>query len=299
MAWVMRNLFIEDGDGEEPVGEEDVMTHLRELTAESCGAQALTLSAPLQRWRVVSGTGGWLEDLPQAAKAMAERLGRRVISCELIAHSFLLRIGENQPGGAQKLLQSPDLPWGAATPHRGEMPLYEDVEQRALATLVGMGVPRFLVLLAVPALGAEGKIDLGTGVERHANEEGDIEERACSLFAPKLHASDGSESDATPVVPREHDAGFGLSLSDDRYVEGRPSGRAVDRLVELEEALLARAKACSPGAKVRMIISYHAGSFQADLDEMLRARDRFVPPSPRPATPPWWQFWRYFGFKRR
>lgn len=289
MAWVMRNLFIEDA----PKGEA-VMTSLRELIAEEGGATPLTVSPSLDGWRAVSGAGGWIDDLPAAAEAMAQSLDRRVLSAELVAHSYLLRIGEHRRDGAQKLLQSPDLPWGAAEPHRGEMPLYEDVEQRALTTLVGMGVPQHLVLAGVHALGAQGQKTLGEASQLLRSEEGAIEERSCPLSAPELP----QKGDA-PVVPRERDAGFGLSLGDDRYLEGRPSGRAVDRLIELEEALLARAKTCVPDTEIHLTLIYHAGSFQAELDGLLRARDRFVPPSPRPPTTPWWQFWRHFGFKRR
>lgn len=289
MAWVIRNLFFEG-----KVEDTTLKEGLRRLIGDNRGGAPLTISPAFEGWRTISGAGGWIDDLPAAAKELASSLHIRVLSCELVAHSYLLRIGEHGADGAQKLLQSPNLPWGAATPHRGEMPLYEDVEQRAHSTLVGMGVPRELLLIGVPALGACDERVIGAGTQLLANEEGELEERSCELSAPQLVSADDA-----PVVPRERDAGFGLTLADDRYVEGRPTARAVDRLIELEEALLERAKICAPEQSVHLTVTYHGGSHQQQLDALLRARDRFVPPSPRPPATPWWQFWRHFGFKRR
>jgi hypothetical protein len=102
------------------------------------------------------------------------------------------------------------------------------------------------------------------------------------------------------VLPTGTSQDFGLMLFDDRYVEGRPTLAAVDRLLAIEEEILARARRVEPKVEVTLTVTYHAGIHQGLLDEMLRRRGR-----PTAAhldrgegRPPWWQFWRHFGRMR-
>ncbi len=86
-------------------------------------------------------------------------------------------------------------------------------------------------------------------------------------------------------------------LFEDRYVEGRPSRAAVDRLLAIEDEILARARRACPDAKqVSLTVTYHGGAYQDLLDTELQARGRPTAAHlERGDRVPWWQFWRHFG----
>lgn len=256
----------------------------------------VTLSPSTGGWIAICGLRAWVSDLPWVAEELARDLGTTAVSSELLGNSYRLRLAVCDASGPRESAQHPDLPWGSAPEHEGEMPRYDDVEALAFRRLSKLGLPPPLVTLGVQpfALPAPARLPLGRGV-RLSRDEGS---GSFSRSEVELHSFAG-RPDEPPVVPQELGQGFGIVIFEHRYVEGRPTTAAMSRLLELEDGFAARASRASGGARVNLTVTYHGGRFQEELDEELRARGRFVPPSARRPQTPWWQFWSHFGFSRR
>lgn len=291
-------MFAEVSDPEslvEPVEsllrDEDHRTDLEAL--EELPVPVLITPA-LEGWVAITGAGAWISDLSWAAEQLSGTLGDgRVASCEIFGNCFRLRLGEYRSGEEQCLLRTPEHGW---TDDRGEpdqMPLYEDVEELAFNTLRKVGVPAPLVTVGTRPLGAstdQDLQDLGEGITlRPSRDRGEVERDEQQLRVSRF------EGDITPVLPGSVGEGLVLNLFDDRYVEGAPNDATVDRLVQLEETLLERAKQTRPDDKVDLTMTYYGGVHQDELDALLRVRDHYTPPSSPRDRPAWWAFWRYFG----
>jgi hypothetical protein len=189
------------------------------------------------------------------------------------------------------------------------MPLYEDVEAKAFFELREMEIPPPLALIGTCPLGVDEKAaqEIGQGACLKPHKEG-VDKAMVTIKVP---AFDGIEP---PVLPHEVSRDFGLMLFDDRYVEGQPSDAAVDRLLEIEEQILARATKVAPKPPdnptqptvqptgllppqpaITLTVTYYGGPHQPKLDAMLRSRNRHTLPVEQKMRPPWWQFWRFFG----
>jgi hypothetical protein len=208
-----------------------------------------------------------------------------------VANSYRLRCSEQRDGQQRSVLQMPQEGWGPEGADPAQMPLYEDVEARAHEFLTGHGVPLPLVAIGAAPLGCpeDRTLPLGQACWLAPGEAG-VERRDGELAVAHF------DSQHPPVLPTHVSSDFGLMLFEERYVEGPPGEAQVERLLQIEEALLARAKQARPDADVSLTVSYHAGVHQERMDALLRARQRHtLPREHRMERPPWWQFWRYFG----
>jgi hypothetical protein len=306
MAWMASWILVEGASEDALIAALGQLANDAEQQADCHGLEGaptpITVTPEVDGWRAILGLRGYIADLSWAAARLSE-VATRALSLELIGNSLLLRMTEQREGQQQSTVQSPNLPWNAITTHDGPMPLYGDVEQRAYVTLRALGVPQLLIATGFSPVGSTQK-SLGEGALlqlSHEEAEGTLE-RDTVKSGPRprvvgLELSAGAvAADVAPVLPREVGYDFGLLLVDERYVEGKPHGAAVDRLISLEQALLERAKAACPDQpQIDVSITYHAGSHQLLLDEMLRARGRHVAPTVERHSIPWWQFWRHFG----
>jgi len=199
---------------------------------------------------------------------------------------FRLRHSEHRAGAQQTLELSPTDAWNDTAPDE-KMPLYRDVEQLAFAMLLDLGIPRPLILLDASLPDGQ-TMALGPAVALRREDER-LTRTETPLHAPRY---DGNEA---PMLPKEIGRDFGVTLFDDRYVEGAPTAATVTRLLQLEDKILDRAQR-QYGAEARLTLSYHNACFQDELDELMRARGHQVPlRGPRREQVPWWQFWRHFG----
>ena len=296
MAWVAANIFVRWEAGElEPLlqalGElVESPAHRPERGGVLDAPPALVVSPPRDRWVVLIGLRGWLTDLPRAATELSRVDGAtRAVSLELLGNCYRLRLSDSAEGKQRSLLSSPDgLDW-QQTAHDGPMPLYRDVEQLAFATLLDADIPRELALIGARPADAEAheRVDLG---EATCLEQG---KRGLERSRRPLRCL-AYDSDDAPLSPQSVGRDFGFALFDDRYVEGVPTDASVNRLIQLEEKLLDRARRLH-GDRAQLTLTYYNGAYQSELDALLRARDRQVATSTRREHVPWWQFWRYFG----
>jgi hypothetical protein len=300
LAWVACHLFVHAEDPRDVYdGLLEILRpppHADEASPGGDDPSPLTITPAIDGWVAVTGISHWVQDVEHAARRLSAACTTHVISVELYAQVFRLRIAEHRSGQSGSSVRTPDHGWAedrAATYH-GPMPLYEDVEQRAYRTLRGLGLPALSITLGTRPYGA--------APQSHPIGDG----RLVRGPRPSLHSESVSlvaappPCDEAPVIAQRAAGQLGGSLFDVRYVEGVPSAAAVERLIALESAVEARARRADPAGRVNLTVTYHAGIHQQRLDELLRERGRHVPPSARRATAPWWQFWRYFGtFSRK
>lgn len=294
MAWMMSVLFVE-----RPRSQRAVEACLGQILGAQAKAEHLRLLGPpppvsispiVEGWQRIAQLAPWVSALDQSAKALAAEADR-VICCELIGNAFLLRISEYRPGqAAPSVLQSPAaLPWGQLDEFTGPMPLYEDVEERAYATLRGLRIPAGLLRADTLPVGSTTSEALPGATKLSLDADASVlcEEHTLHIPLPAI--------DAAPMSFRSSSKDFGLTLVDERYVQGRPSSASVRRLIELQQQLRRRLEALTALPRINLNLAYHAGSFQPALDQLLREQGQPVAPDPRRPTPPWWAFWRYFG----
>jgi hypothetical protein len=240
----------------------------------------------------VIGLRGWIADPPAAAERLsATGCADTALSSEVLGACLRMRHAVSCKGARTELVESPEGAWSAgATCVDAPMPLYRDVEQLAFALLLDRGIPPTAALLgtcpvdrdpaAMEALGAGVRLSLARGAVVRA---------PVTVRGFRFGGAD------VPVLPRQIGRDFGVALFDDRFVDGEPSAAAVNRLVQLEQKILERARR-SYGAEATLTMLYHSGAFQDELDELLRARGCSVPVrAARSPSLPWWQFWRYLG----
>lgn len=305
MAWMTKTVFVKGASVEALAS--DVTRLLRDgaLTRDGGGLLGhpppVRLSPARDGWVAVNGLGAWLADLLTASERLSQQADSAV-SCELIGNSLRLRCGQYVKGERRHLLASPEsLPWEALAEHAGPMPRYDDVEEKAFRTLRALGIPAALLGVDLAPLGAAPAEPLGEGLELVA--QGDEEQPPEDFEARPIEVRGAPlDDDDPPTLPREASRDFGVSLFDDRYVEGRPNSEAVERLLEIEERWEARARRAVGEPEVSLTITYFGGTYQEQLDDLLRDRGHYVPPTLRPTTPPWWAFWKYFGagaFRKR
>lgn len=295
MAWMACHLFVSRSDDAPSTDLVELVCHLLEqpehrtdLAQLSSPPGPILVSQPFQGWSVITGAAAWIDDLVWAARHLSELGGTRVVSSEIFGNCYRARLSENHAGQQLKLICTPSSEPEELDP----MPLYEDAEAKAYDALVAMGIPGPLIAVGTSPLGVEqtDMLSLGQG---HAIDPSDdsiqIEQTTAALLAPRFAGNDA------PLLPSSVSRDFGLMLFDDRYVEGKPSDAAVDRLLDIEENLLERARRIVPDDRVTLTVTYYAGTFQNELDDMLRARDHHTLPSNQRQRPSWWQFWRCFG----
>jgi hypothetical protein len=299
MAWMATNLYVRS---DAPAAVAGVLRELLGQPEQRADQEGL-LDAPgplivspaLEGWVAVSGAGAWLRELPEAARTLSRACDTEAISCEIYGNCYRARL-TTWTSGEEVLerLQEPRGDWSPEAAEPSSMPAYTDVEQLVYDRLRERGVPAPLAAIGTRPLGAPAERDLDPGEARTltAAAEG-VKEGAVTLRLPGFTGTDA------PVLPVSISRDFGLMLFDERYVEGAPTPGALDRLIAVEEALLARARAVARAeereAEITLTVSYHGGIHQQKLDAMLRERSRHTLPSDQRERPPWWAFWRYFG----
>ncbi len=296
MAWMTKTLFIKGASTE-------ALTHaLKPLLTDEDKAldragilgppPPVRVSPQVEGWVAINGLAAWIADLLDAAKLLSTQ-SESALSCELLGNSLRLRFAQYVRGEERHLLQSPhDLTWDTLTEHQGAMPRYDDVEEKAYKTLRALGVPSALLGIDLAPLGDKTLRSLGEGItlgssddekasDDESSNQGLLKEDTIDVQAVSL------SRDEPPTLPREESQDFGISLFDDRYVEGHPSAATAERLLDLEAQWEARARRASGEPEVNLTITYHGGTYQEQLDELLRIRGHYVPPTLRLTTPPW------------
>lgn len=299
MAWMASNLYLRTEDHTAAVDSLAALLALEDRRADQSGVldppPPLLVSPPLGGWLAITGGRGWFGELGWAAAELSRRAGGALaVSAELIGNSYAYRLSEHEHGAERVRVCKPDDGAFSGAPRdRTEMIRYCDAEREVYEQLIRLGVP--------PPLAAIGTSPLGHGAASELLGEG-------TSLAP---AADGIErsplevrvvpfkGEDPPVIPCAMGTDFGVMLFEDRYVEGRPNSAALDRLLEIEEEILARARRARPGSELTLTVTYHGGIHQGTLDEMLRQRGRPTAAHvERGDRIPWWQFWRHFGRMR-
>lgn len=251
----------------------------------------LVVSPEHEGWIAVTGARAFFDDLPWLAAELSRRCQARALSCELIGNSYAMRFSSFEAGERLEGQHTPRAAWRGDMSELAEMPLYEDAERLAFEALRAAGVPLPLATIATCPLSVPARrvISLGEGTSLRRPGPQPVSETV-EVRAPETSGED------PPVLPTGTSHDFGLMLFEDRYVEGRPSAASVDRLLAIEEEILARARRACPGAQVSLTVTYHAGAHQDLLDGELQARGRPTAAHlERGERVPWWQFWRYLG----
>jgi hypothetical protein len=268
----------------------------------------LFISPPYEGWMVITGARPWGLELRTAAERLSQACHTTAISCEIFGNCYRLRLSAYRNGQPDRHLCTPQDGWqeqsattsiamaqkkAAALADTAEMPLYDDAEQLAYETLLALEVPVPLMLMGTQPFGSAAKaaLEVGPGTTLKPTAEGAaIPRDSLPLFLPAPCPSAAADA---PVLPTSVGQDFGLTLFEDRYVEGRPGPASLERLLQIEAALLARAQRAAPGAKVSLTLCYHAGIDQPRLEAMLRAKERptLAATGDAPCRP-WWAFWR-------
>jgi hypothetical protein len=293
MAWMAGNIYLNTSDVAAVVKAAESLlaspAHAADPENLLDAPAPLVVSPAHEGWIALTGARGFFDELPWVAAELSRACGVRAVSCELIGNSYALRLASFEAGERKQEKRTPEAGWSGGT--LAEMPVYEDAEKLAMQGLREAGVPAALVAIGTAPLAQPARrvISLGEGMSLRRPDAGSTPQQV-EVRAPELPGND------PPVLPTSTGQDFGLTLFEDRYVEGRPTLVAVDRLMSIEEDLLARAKRACPGAQVSLTVTYHGGRHQDVLDEELRARGRPTAAHlERGDRVPWWQFWRHFG----
>ncbi len=297
MAWMASPLFLKGTDHDAAVTAMETLmsdTAHRLDQAGIIGAPPPILVSPAHEgWIAVTGAAGWLYDLPWAADQLAERCGDEVLCCLIFGNCYRLQLTRHQGGDRQTLIRTPDDDWSDQNELSGPMPLYEDIEKLAYEHLRAEQVPAPLVAIGTAPLGCTVEEELSAGQGTSLTLEVELIKSQAPLALPSHQDPD------PPVLPSGVSRDFGLTLFEARYVEGNPTVEALDRLIAIEEEIMARAQRAEPKAELSLTVTYHAGRYQDRLDGMLRKRGRPTAAyAERGAKTSWWKFWRYFGRTR-
>jgi hypothetical protein len=225
------------------------------------------------------------------------------LAIELLGTAFRLRFADYRGDSSldNDELTIPQTGWGLEDDSATDrMPHYQDVEQIAYDRLHQAGIPGDLIVQGFAPLGNREDVSLGQGIELRANSGSDGTDAPPSQVGVDLRSQPFAGDDA-PVVIQKMNGDFGPMMVEDRYLVGQPTAAALDVLLTLEEALLERARKALPDENTNrfsLTVTYHAGIYQAELDELLRRNSRHVPPRHQSIRVPWWKFWHYFGRSR-
>lgn len=293
MAWMASNIYINSADHTAVVAAVGQLLGDAEHRADHEGLLdppgPVVVTPAYEGWLAVTGVRAWFDDPVWAAGELCAACDAVVVSCEIIGNSYRLCLSEHRPGKDEEVLRTPDHGWDLSTTEPKTMPLYEDTESLAFSRLVELSVPLPLITAGTLPLGYPAPtLELGQGAGLRASDSGlKQDERPVKVV--------DFEGDDPPVMPTETTRDFGLMCFEERYVEGQPGDEAVDRLLEIEKEMMARAERVQPNKDVSLTVSYHASIHQDRMDELLRSRNRHTLPSDQLMQPPWWQFWRHLG----
>jgi len=294
MAWMSSHLFVRS------IEHDQVVDAVAELVAQPDHRASqeglldapgpVVVSPPHEGWTAVCGARAWIDDLVWAAARLSTACRCLVVSCEILGNAYRLRLSEHEGGAQRRVLRTPEGGWLDQPDGASAMPRYDDVELLAWRSLRELGIAAPLVVLGTAPLGYASRPPLALGEAVRLAPGATVERSRAPLSTVPF------EGDDPPVLPAEASSDFGLTLFERRYVEGKPSDAAVDRLLQIEDDFLARAKRARPEAQVSLTVTYHGGEHQEALDDLLRARGRPTAAyGERGERTPWWQFWRYFG----
>lgn len=299
MAWMTSRIFLSQARQEAAVSALSSMLeqglHLADESNLLSEAPPLFISPAVEGWIAITDVRASFDDVKWAGAALAQRLDARVVTCEIMGTAYRFRGAEFRGATIVDQQAVPQTGWNldGAEPG-GEMPCYQDVEQIAYEYLRQAGIPGALITLGCDPLGGTETAYLGKGVTMRLAGE--------SVAQATVDATGrGFDGDDAPVFIQNINRDFGVMIFEDRYVMGCPHEAALDSLVALEEALLGRARRALPeetSDRFSLTVTYHGGTRQALLDELLRRRSRHVPPRHRSNRNPWWKFWHYWGRRR-
>ena len=293
MAWMASNIYINSEDHDAVVAAVGELLQNEEHRADHEGLLdppgPVVVCPAHEGWVAVTGARAWFDDPVWAAKELCAALDAAVVNCEIIGNSYRLCVSEHRPGENEQVFRTPDHGWDLSGDEPKTMPEYEDTEQLAFDRLRELSVPLPLICIGTLPLGyPKATLDLGEGAGLRVS-DGDLQQDERPIKVVEF------EGDDPPVLPTETTRDFGLMCFEERYVEGRPGDDAVDRLLQIEKGMLARAERAQPQKDVSLTVSYHASIHQDQMDELLRVRNRHTLPSEHLMRPPWWQFWRHQG----
>jgi hypothetical protein len=306
MAWMAGNIYLSTSDVAAVVKAAEGLlaspAHAADPENLLDAPAPLVVSPAYEGWIAITGARGFFDELPWVAAELSRVCGVRSVSCELIGNSYALRLATFESGERKHEKRTPEAGWSGGTAELAEMPVYEDAEKLALQGLREAGLPTPLAVIGTCPLAQPARriISLGEGTSLRrpgadSTAESGVGSRGATKAPVEVRAPELPGNDP-PVLPTGTGQDFGLMLFEDRYVEGRPTLVAVDRLISIEEDILTRAKRACPEAQVSLTVTYHGGSHQDVLDEELRARGRPTAAHlERGDRVPWWQFWRHFG----
>jgi hypothetical protein len=291
MAWMASHIFFQLNDQTVLVEAVQELLGRTPRSSESDPPEPFWIGPPHEGWIAITGVRGWLDDLPRDSQELSAAGHCRALCCEIFGNCYRLRLSEFSAGEKVRIIKTPGEGWDEDPGEAALMPLYEDAERMAYTALREAGVPPSLITLGTSPLGyaARSALELGRAV-RLFPVEGKMERSEQVLRVVPF------EGDEPPVLPCEMGRDFGLMLFETRYVEGRPSTGTVERLLQIEETFLARARRAQPEDDLTLTVMYHTGVYQNELDALLRARGRPTATyAERGERVPWWQFWRFVG----
>jgi len=293
MAWMASNLYVKHGR-QEAVADvvEELLRdgeHRRDQTGILDPFAPALVSPPVDGWVAVIRLGPYFSDLPWAAARLARELSCLAAGLEMVGNSYRMRYSEFRGEEEVTLRRTPEHGWQGEIEEPERMPLYEDAEAQGFDALLELGIPAELITLGLSPVGHDDASELDGALA--LSPEGDMvtrQQEAVVAVAIGL--------DDPPVLPTRITRDFGELLFEERYVEGAPSVEALDRLLEIEDTLLARARRAAPDKDVTLTVSYHAAVHQDRLNALLQGRDRLnLSKDQRLRREPWWTFWRFFG----
>ncbi len=295
MAWMAAHVFVRCDDQDRVAGALAELLRRGEHATSHEGIEdlpePLVVSPALEGWIAASNARAWFDELPWVAAELSKACAARAVSCELVGVSYALRLAEHEAGQERSRVATPSGAWTGATEEPALMPRYEDAERVAWRELGRCGVPQTLIAIGTSPFGRPvgSARPLGQGVTL-LRRGGEVERGEREVRAVPFSGDD------PPVVPTSSGTDFGITLFEDRYVEGRPDTETLDNLLAVEEELLSRARRARPDAQVSLTVTYHAGLHQDVLDDALKRRGRPTAEfKERDSRAPWWAFWRYFG----
>lgn len=293
MAWMASNIYVKHEEQEAVARAVEVVLGSDEHRRDQEGildpfAPAL-VSPRVDGWVAVIRLGPWLSDLPLAVARLARELSCVAAGLEMIGNSYRMRYTEFRGEDQVAQRRTPEHGWQGELEEPERMPMYEDAEAQGFSALLELGVPAALITLGLTPLGyddppeLDGALTLAPGGDAVTRQEVSVAAAAMGVDDP-------------PVLPTRITRDFGELLFEERYVEGAPTEEALNRLIEIEEVLLARARRAAPDKEVTLTVSYHAAAHQERLNTLLQGRDRLnLTKDQRLRRAPWWNFWRFFG----
>lgn len=301
MAWMASNIYVKHAHQKEVAQVVESLLVNDDYRRDQEGILdpfAPAVVSPVQGgWVAAVRLGPWISDLPGAAGALAAKLSCQVVCLEMIGNSYRMRLTQFQGGEQTDQQRTPEHGWQGETEDPARMPLYEDAEARAFSMLTELRVPAPLITFGLTPFGPVEAPGAEDAPEDHAEPSLSLAPEGDTVRCETLELpATPPPGEDPPVLPTRITRDFGELLFEERYVDGAPCEEALNRLLSMEEDLLARARRAAPGQEVTLTVTYQAGVHQPRLNALLQGRDRLnLSKDQRLRRAPWWNFWQFFG----